>query len=391
MDIEQLRQLKQLFDEGVITEEEFAHVKANILGTRMNASASVAASIANQDTNDVGVPAPSEPQAMQAPSSAPQFADYQAVRASAAPAGEMPYGAHETSPSDAWQRRAQQSASQQPDNGSLRAYFLQKAQSQDPTERIYAAINKDLPQDLFGTLADDPDASVRRAVARNESTPPELLKHLASDGEAQVRQAVAANASTPVDALQTLGFGDSRDDVRWAAAANLRQRNQGTGAAIQPGQTQQLPTAAVSAPVAASPSATGGTTPFLAQWKTSVGASIAGMLVSYAVFGALSMLVNTQTTYSGLVTMLWMATFVEIGLAVACFLIPPKRFTQDYQGTNTGVSFVNCFIGGIFGCLWNANLTNRKSNQVSHWIIGVLFLVVSLIYGINAIALMSSM
>ena len=219
----------------------------------------------------------------------------------------------------------------------------------------------------FTAKAVSPNVEDRREAAGNPAASTTALAILSLDNDWYTRILVAKNPNTPVEVLKTM-INDSASDVREIARKRLFV-SEGSSPAPAP--------------------AGSGTTTFLDQWKTSVGASIGGILVSYGVFGTLSIILQGQATIDGLTTWAWLLTMVMIGMSIACFLVPPRRFKPEYTGTNEGVSFVNCFIAGFFGCLWNSNLTNRNSRQVSHYVIGVLFLIASLYYGINAASLMS--
>ena len=134
------------------------------------------------------------------------------------------------------------------------------------------------------------------------------------------------------------------------------------------------------------PVATQATTPFLAQWKTGVGATIAGILVSAAVSGVSEVIVQTATTNADIKIYLWACFLVTLVWAILCFAVPPKRFKPDYRGSNGGVSFVNGLLGGIiFGCLWNSNLTNKNTKQCSHIVLGIIELLIALYLGYYAV------
>ena len=132
--------------------------------------------------------------------------------------------------------------------------------------------------------------------------------------------------------------------------------------------------------------ATQATTPFIAQWKTGVGATIGGILLSAAISGLLNYLLQYASTYSELKAVTWIYFILSLVLTILCFVIPPKRFKQEFQGSNGGVSFMNGFLGGIiFGCIWNSNLTNKKTKQVSHIVLGIIELLITLYLGYYAV------
>lgn len=112
---------------------------------------------------------------------------------------------------------------------------------------------------------------------------------------------------------------------------------------------------------------------FLAVWKTSVGASIGGVIVS--------MLVGQAGETIGEV-----ATSVEVLLVITCIAIAypaaslywalgyyPRLFGENPpKPSSEAVSFGNCFFGGIiFGPIWNSNLTKREKG-VSNVVYAVL-------------------
>lgn len=119
------------------------------------------------------------------------------------------------------------------------------------------------------------------------------------------------------------------------------------------------------------------TTPFLAQWKTGVGATIGGILVSYALGSLVRPLISAQSSALWLFVIAAVCAIGAIVWGILCFTIPPRRFKADFKGLNGGVSFVNGLLGGVFGCLWNSNLTKRHSKQFSHIVIGILQLLIA--------------
>lgn len=77
------------------------------------------------------------------------------------------------------------------------------------------------PEDLFETLARDPDAGVRGCVARNEAAPCDVLRSLADDESEQVRGWLAVNYYVPADVMNRLATDENetvRALVRWKGA-----------------------------------------------------------------------------------------------------------------------------------------------------------------------------
>ena len=94
----------------------------------------------------------------------------------------------------------------------------------NPKIRESVASSLHAPEDLFVTLARDPDAGVRACLARNESVPCDILRSLADDESETVRGWLAVNYFVPADVMERLA--DDPDDtvrslVRWKAELAL--------------------------------------------------------------------------------------------------------------------------------------------------------------------------
>ena len=100
------------------------------------------------------------------------------------------------------------------------------AMHENPKIRESVASSYHAPEDLFETLARDPEVSVRACLARNESVPCDILRSLADDESETVRGWLAVNYFVPTDVMERLA--EDPDDtvrslVRWKselAAAN---------------------------------------------------------------------------------------------------------------------------------------------------------------------------
>ena len=87
------------------------------------------------------------------------------------------------------------------------------AASENPKIRESVASSYHAPEDLFVTLAKDPDAGVRSWLARNESVPCDILRSLADDESEAVRGFLALNFYVPADVMEKLA-DDASDTVR---------------------------------------------------------------------------------------------------------------------------------------------------------------------------------
>ena len=108
-----------------------------------------------------------------------------------------------------------------------------------------------------------------------------------------------------------------------------------------------------------------GKSPFLAQWKTSVGAFIAG-LVCNAFLGGIARYLPDSLLIVGVV----------YSIAVFCYALGyyPSLFKDGARARSSAVvSFGNAFFGGlVFGAIWNSCLTNGKIG-ISHYVfVGIL-------------------
>ena len=91
------------------------------------------------------------------------------------------------------------------------------ATHQNPKIRESVASSYHAPEDLFETLAADPEASVRACLARNESVPCDILRSLADDESETVRGWLALNFFVPSDVMDRLAE-DPSETVRGLVA-----------------------------------------------------------------------------------------------------------------------------------------------------------------------------
>ena len=103
-------------------------------------------------------------------------------------------------------------------------------------------------------------------------------------------------------------------------------------------------------------------------WKTNVGMSILGVVVSMVV----NRLLTTMGMAGSVINAILMVLFIVYALVWY-----PSYFTDSPKLTNPGtISFLNLFAGGIiFGCLWNYNLTKRGKG-----VSNVVFVVFAVLY-----------
>ena len=87
----------------------------------------------------------------------------------------------------------------------------------NPKIRESVASSYHAPEDLFETLAHDPEASVRACLARNESVPCDILRTLADDDSETVRGWLALNFFVPADVMDRLA-ADESETVRGLVA-----------------------------------------------------------------------------------------------------------------------------------------------------------------------------
>lgn len=107
------------------------------------------------------------------------------------------------------------------------------------------------------------------------------------------------------------------------------------------------------------------TSPFLTQWKTSVGASVAGMFCSYAI-GRIA-----EHLPISLSALICVAPFVY------ALWYYPSLFKNEAQArSSAAISFGNGLFGGlVFGAIWNSCLTNGKIG-ISHYVFVVILVAV---------------
>ncbi|WP_165246699.1 hypothetical protein [Adlercreutzia sp. ZJ141] len=120
----------------------------------------------------------------------------------------------------------------------------------------------------------------------------------------------------------------------------------------------------------------------LANWKTSVGASIGGFFAFLALGRSIELV--SSTSYGGFLLYL-IASFIWITCSI-CYASSfyPSLFRADsqYSASSAFISFMNLFFGGIiFGCLWNSNLTKgaKGISYIVYVIIGVIELVIGFV------------
>lgn len=109
---------------------------------------------------------------------------------------------------------------------------------------------------------------------------------------------------------------------------------------------------------------------FLQQWETKGGLVVLGIFTMGAIGAALNTLMRTDS---------WLISFLaSIAIAVAVivysFVVYPSYFKEDGSviiESNSVASFMNGFIGGLIGCLWCSNMTNKKKG-ISHIVVGIL-------------------
>jgi len=96
----------------------------------------------------------------------------------------------------------------------------------NPKIRESVASSYHAPEDLFETLAADPEASVRACLARNESVPCDILRSLADDESETVRGWLAVNYFVPEDVMERLAQDPDdtvRSLVRWKSQLALAE------------------------------------------------------------------------------------------------------------------------------------------------------------------------
>jgi cation transport ATPase len=107
-------------------------------------------------------------------------------------------------------------------------------------------------------------------------------------------------------------------------------------------------------------------TPVLDNWKTSIGATIGGLLsllvcrVLLSTPGVLEMLFYSFG-YASIILFFLIAICLDIfGIYYALTIYPSLFANTPKMKSNELIAFLNAFLGGpIFGLIWNYNLTNR--------------------------------
>ncbi len=107
-------------------------------------------------------------------------------------------------------------------------------------------------------------------------------------------------------------------------------------------------------------------TPFLARWKTSVGATIGGCAVYFILYLLLEVLVAVVRPNGGsstgvlLIILLLCIIYSILGIWYAASFFP-ALFKRDNTSSPATVSFLNGLFGNVlFGCLWNHALTKKQ-------------------------------
>lgn len=121
-------------------------------------------------------------------------------------------------------------------------------------------------------------------------------------------------------------------------------------------------------------------TPFLAQWKTSAGAVVGGVVTASLLTEIVNQATSHATSYSMLV-FCWLVNLVYIGFAFWYVLSAyPSLFGDKPKLTSSSaVSFLNGFFGWIiFGPLFSHNLT-RGEKGISHIVLAVIWIVFALL------------
>lgn len=123
--------------------------------------------------------------------------------------------------------------------------------------------------------------------------------------------------------------------------------------------------------------ATASVSSFLNNWKTSIGASIGGALVGYAINSLINLMANEEST-ALLGLFLWIV-YIALCLLYAAYFYNSLFKPNSKNHSSTAVSFCNLLFGGIvFGCIWNSNLTKKKRGI--SYIVFIVFLASALIY-----------
>lgn len=110
----------------------------------------------------------------------------------------------------------------------------------------------------------------------------------------------------------------------------------------------------------------------LLNWKTSVGASVAGAICASAL---------NAIPYDGVIGSFVTIIYFGFGLIYAAFMYPSLFKKRPFSISSGVVSFMNFLAGGfVFGPLWNHNLTIRKRG-ISHivYLVGSLTILIALL------------
>jgi hypothetical protein len=115
----------------------------------------------------------------------------------------------------------------------------------------------------------------------------------------------------------------------------------------------------------------------LANWKTSVGASVGGFFLAAFLTGIIDRFstLSTEILFGALIAEV---VFWGIGIWYALAYYP-SLFNKNCTRTASSatISFMNLFFGGIiFGCIWNSNLT-KKTKGVSNVVFAVLDIIIA--------------
>lgn len=134
--------------------------------------------------------------------------------------------------------------------------------------------------------------------------------------------------------------------------------------------------------------------PLLQTWQVSIGATIAGIIVSSGFSGSSSIIENYQGNLANLIAL--SCVILVITLVITAFsLVYALVFYPSFFGpnpklrSNTAISFLNGFTGGIiFGLIWNYNLSQKKKGV--SYIVATVFAGIGILSGIaGLVALLS--
>ena len=121
--------------------------------------------------------------------------------------------------------------------------------------------------------------------------------------------------------------------------------------------------------------------PLLYSWKTSIGATIGGIILAYILSGLNGALAYDGTSF--IFTTIFSIVTMVFGIIYALAVYPSFFTANPKIKNNTGISFLNGLFGGIiFGCIWNSNLT-KKRKGISHI---VFVIVIAAIFAVSLAA-----